>query len=133
MILRALLIAAVMAWAAPALALDAGNCPIAIPISQATSTDLYTSHNRIHVCAVALVNGATAQSVSLVEGTGSICATNKTALIGGTTASVALAVSGFFGLASATPWLNSAVTGDHLCLLQSGATNVSGVITLNDQ
>ena len=109
------------------------NCPQSIPISQTGSTDLYTSHNIMHICSVVLVNGGTGQSVSLVEGTGSTCGTNTVALMGSTSGSMVFPISGILAATSSVPWLRSHVKGNHLCLLQSGSTNISGVITLADQ
>ena len=119
--------------AAAAAAQTTENCPQSIPISQTGSTDLYTSHNIMHICSVVLMNAGTGQSVSLVEGTGSTCGTGTVALMGGTSASMLFAVSGTLAVAAGTPWLRSHVKGNHLCLLQSGSTNISGVITLTDQ
>jgi len=103
------------------------------PISQTTSTDLITSTNKLHICAV-LVVSATAQSLSLVEGTGSVCATGVAAVMGATTAAngMALAANGGWTMTADRAWLKTATTADHLCLLQSGAGNVSGVITYVD-
>ncbi len=122
-------------WAALICAAHAADsCGSHIAISQTSSADIYTSHNRVHICGLVLGNQTTAQNWSLVEGTGTVCATGIQALIGGTTASVAIGANSDFAAVSGPPWwLNSAVTADHICLLQSGSTNLSGVLTFDDQ
>lgn len=106
-------------------------CGSVKPINQTASTDLVTSTNKLHICSIVLIS-ATAQNLSLVEGTGSVCATGIAALIGGTTASLAVAANGGFSAVSERAWLETQTTADHLCLLQSGAGNVSGTITYTD-
>lgn len=108
-------------------------CTTTKPISQTTSTDLLTSTNKLHICSIVLVS-TTAQSFSLVEGTGVVCATGIAAVVGATTAANGIpagANSGFVAVAERA-WLRTATTGDHLCLLQSGAGLISGVITVAD-
>lgn len=102
-------------------------------ISQTASTDLITSTNKLHICAMLIVS-ATAQSVSLVEGTGTTCATGGTAIMGSTTVAngMALAANGGFSHTADRPFLVTGTTADHLCLLQSGAGNVSGFISYVD-
>lgn len=107
-------------------------CTSIIPINQTASTDLKTSVAKLHICSILIVS-ATAQNVSLVEGTGTTCATGISALLGGTTASMALAANGGFSQTTWRPFLVTKTTADHLCLLQSGAGNVSGEITYVDQ
>lgn len=109
----------------------APQCPSVIAVTQTSSTDLKTLTNFGYICSVVLVS-ATGQNVSLVEGTGTVCATNIAGLIGGTTASVALAANGGFSAIAGVPWLKTQTTADHICLLQSGVGNVSGVITYQD-
>lgn len=106
-------------------------CTSVKAVNQTASTDLVTSVNKLHICSIVLVS-ATAQNISLVEGTGSTCATGIAALIGGTTASMAVAANGGFSTATSRPWLVTQTVADHLCLLQSGAGNVSGIITYQD-
>lgn len=112
---------------------DIGGCTITLPISTSSSADLYTSKQRMRICSVVLVNGGTGQSVSLVEGTGSTCGTGTAALIGGTSASAVMPVSGILTAVSPTPWLIAAAPQDHLCILLSGSSNLSGTITLEDR
>src|SRR5215472_12155026 len=58
-----------------------------VTISQTTSTQLITGrpNTRTYICSF-FYNGADAENLSLVEGTGSVCATNTFALVGATTA-----------------------------------------------
>lgn len=108
-------------------------CSLELSINQTASTDLHTFTNNANICYVLIVNGSTAQNVSLVQGTGTTCGTSTVALIGGTTASVALPANGGFSLSIPTgSTLKTTTTGQHLCLLQSGSSNVSGVIGYYD-
>ena len=105
-------------------------CPHTIHISQATHTQLVTAgpDQRIFICGLIVVS-AGPQSISLVEGTGTTCDTDTQGLIGSHSASMSLAPNaGFAGVAS-SPWLNTRVASDHLCLFQSGTANVSGTLT----
>lgn len=108
-----------------------GNlCTNTVAINQTTSTTVITgtSGQRIYICGIVLVS-ATAQNISVVEGTGTVCATGIAALIGGTTASVALAANGGFSAVSEHSWMATQVNTNNLCVLQSGAGNVSGIIS----
>ena len=126
------LVAAVL-WAWPAHA-QSPACPLSVPINQTSSTILVAgiSGQRIAVCSLVLVN-AIAQNVSLVEGTAAACGTNTVGLIGGATASLALPTTGILALPSPVPIFRTSVSGDSLCLLQSGASNVSGFLTYSLQ
>lgn len=109
-------------------------CTTTKPISQTASTDLITSTNKLHICSIVLVS-TTAQSFSLVEGTGAVCATGIAAVIGATTAAngIPAAANGGFSAVAERAWLRTVTTADHLCLLQSGAGLIAGVITYTDQ
>ena len=106
------------------------GCPSKVAINQTTSTQIVTgtSGQKLYICSIILVTAGD-QSVSLVEGTGSVCATNIAAVMGGTSASISLVAQG--GLSAAAPfaWLRTATAANNLCLLQSGSANVSGVIS----
>lgn len=106
-------------------------CTGVTAISQTTSTDVKTFTNFGYICSVILFS-ATAQSISVIEGTGTVCATNTAALIGGTSASLALAINGSFSAVAGMPWLKTQTTAHHLCVLQSSTGNVSGIITWQD-
>lgn len=109
------------------------SCPSTIPISQTTSTDLHTGSGKTYICSIVLII-PDAETVSLVEGTGTVCATGIAAVIGGTTAAngVAPGANGGFSAIGGFPWLQTQTTNDHLCLLQSGSGRIAGVITYND-
>ena len=107
------------------------QCGSSLAINQTASTDVLTTTAKANICSIVLIS-ATAQNVSVVEGTGSVCATGIAALVGGTTASLALAANQGFSSVAGVPWLKSKTTADHICILQSGVGNVSGVITYTD-
>jgi hypothetical protein len=105
------------------------SCTSYASFSQTASASITgTSAQFFYICGVVVVS-ATAQSFSLVEGTGTNCATGVAGVIGGTTASVALAANGGFSSVSGQPWIKTATTGNNLCVLQSGAGNLSGTIS----
>lgn len=111
----------------------AGNAKVYTPISQTTGTRLIvgTSAKKIYVCSIVLV-GADAENVSLVAGTGSVCATSTVAVIGGTTAAAGpnLAANGGFSAGNgASSIAATTVNADDLCLFQSASGRVAGVMT----
>ena len=112
------------------LASDQLTCTSKVAISQTASAQVLAgvASQRIYICAVILITAAD-QSVSLVEGTGSVCATGIAAVMGGTTASMALVANGGLSSVAAFPWLSTATNANALCVLQSSTGNVSGVIT----
>lgn len=112
---------------------NTGGCGSLIPISQTASTDLHTSVGKSYICSIILV-APDAEVVSLVEGTGSVCATGIAAVIGATTAAngMSFAANGGFSAVSSAPMFNTQTTNDHLCLLQSGSGRIAGFISYND-
>lgn len=110
-----------------------------IPISQATSTQLASlggSSKKNYVCALAVV-GSDAENVSLVEGTGTVCATTPAAIIGGTTAANGLNMAANGGITlgnGAAPVAAGSLTSlNNVCLFQSGSGRVSGTLVLAQQ
>lgn len=106
------------------------GCTQQVAISQTASTDVKTFTNNGYICYIMLVS-ATAQSISITQGTGTTCATSAVALIGSTTVANGMALaanSGFSFLAGAGNFLKTTTTGQHLCVLQSSSGTVSGVI-----
>jgi len=107
-------------------------CPNYIAISQTADTTLVsgTSSQYFYICSIILVAGA-AEVVSLWEGTGTACGTGSTAILGSTTEANGLSISanGGFSAVSGTPFLRTATTANDICLRQSGANRVSGVLT----
>jgi hypothetical protein len=105
-------------------------CTSVQAVNQTASTTVITgtASQFLYVCSIVLVS-ATAQNISVVEGTGTVCATGIAALVGGTTASVALAANGGFSSVAGLPWMKTKTAADNFCVLQSGSGNVSGTIT----
>lgn len=108
-------------------------CTGNIPISQTASTDLKTGTGKIYICSIKITAGD-AENLSLVEGTGTVCATSTVALDGATTAANGnqIAANGGWAEVSPTYMFSTSVTGNHLCLLQSGTGRVAGHITYSD-
>jgi hypothetical protein len=106
------------------------DCVLTAPINMSASATIINGQisEKIHICAVGFVTSA-AVSVSFVEGTGTACATNLSAIAGGTTASMSFAANGVFTMTAAEPFLVTKTTGDNFCILQTGSGNVSGFIT----
>lgn len=105
-------------------------CTSVIAINQTASATVITgvANQRIYICGIFLLS-AGAQNVSVTEGTGTNCGTGAAALIGGTTASVALGANAGFVMTAGTPFMRTQTNGDNLCVLQSATSNVSGTIT----
>lgn len=106
------------------------QCPFTVGINQTASTQVVTNAGgkSLHICGFGFIS-ASAQNVSLVEGTGATCATGTAGLVGGTSASVAAAANG--GMWNMTDRITIPMqkAGDNLCVLQSAAGNVSGTLT----
>lgn len=89
-----------------------------------------TASERIYICAYRIIT-ATAQNIALVDGTGTVCATSPTGLLGGSTAATGDNLAANGGLVqpwSPQGWAKTSTDADNVCLLQSGAGQVSGVI-----
>lgn len=98
-----------------------------------------TSAKKTYICAIDVVT-ATAQNIALVEGTGSVCATNIFGLAGGTTAATGWNFSANSGIGrgagSGTVYSPSADTNGtaaNICLLLSGSGQTSGQISYVQQ
>jgi hypothetical protein len=112
-------------------------CTGVINITQTATTDVHTFTNVGYICSIILVS-ATAQNIGVDEGTGTTCESSGTALIGvsstsAATPTMAVAANGGFSAVGMAPWLKLQASADHVCVLQSGAGNVSGVITYADR
>ena len=117
-------------------AVPAPVCTGVINVTQTATTDVHTFTSYGYICSIVLIS-ATAQNIGVDEGTGTTCETSGTALIGvsstsAATPTMAVAANGGFSAVAALPWLKLQATADHLCILQSGSGNVSGVITYAD-
>lgn len=102
-------------------------------ISQTANTQLFagTSAKKTYVCHIMVV-GADAENISLVAGTGSVCATNTVAVIGATTAANGpnLSANGGFSIGmGGFSVAASTVNADNICLFQSGSGRVAGVMS----
>lgn len=103
------------------------------PVSIAVDTTLITAPNAnmfIYVCSYNLVSGV-ANNVSIVEGTGTVCATGLAAMVGSTTAAngLNLAANGSINYGGGSGAVTrTAVAGDNVCILRSSAGPLSGVI-----
>lgn len=108
------------------------QCTSFIAINQTASTAVITgtASQHLYICVIKLIS-ATAQNVSVIEGTTTTtpCDTSATAIDGGTTPSNAVAANGGWSISAPTPWLKTKTAADNLCVMQSGAGNVSGVIS----
>lgn len=110
----------------------ASGTKVFVTISQTASTQLFagTASNRTHVCAFSIVT-STAQNVALVNGTGTVCATGIAGMMGGSTAATGwnFAANGGIVVGGAgSAVAKSTADAANVCLLQSGAGQVSGVI-----
>lgn len=103
------------------------------PISQTTSTQLFagTSAKKTYVCHVFVMANA-AETVTLVSGTGTVCATSPHAMIGpgSVTALSAISANGGFSLGNGGYAIAASTTNaDNVCLVQLGAVQLTGVIS----
>lgn len=99
-----------------------------IPINQTASTDLKTFTNLGRLCSIYISNATSTQGWSLANGTGTLCATGINYLIGGAGGTT----QGSFVAANDRTLIVVSATANHLCLIQSGSTNLSGFITFSD-
>lgn len=106
-------------------------CNLTLAINQTTSTDILTSTNKIHFCEIKLIS-ASQQGLSVIEGTGTLCASGQGLLEGGATGTMQVAANGGYSDVSGIPFKTSKVTADHICIIQTGAGNVSGSISYGD-
>lgn len=103
-----------------------------LAISQTTNTQLGIAvPGRIRICSIMIIS-ATAQSFSLVEGTGSTCGTGTLAIVGSTTAANGPSVAANSGYSQGNGQgtiARQAGFGNNLCLLQSGSGVIAGNLT----
>jgi hypothetical protein len=108
------------------------NMRVVVPINLAAGGQLITgvANKTTYICSVHLVTAA-AQNIALVEGTGTVCATNTAGMAGGTTAATGwnLAINQSLALGTGANWiLATATAGRNVCLLLSGTGQTSGAI-----
>jgi hypothetical protein len=104
-----------------------------VAISQTAGTQLITgtSAKNNYICSIFAL-GADAENMSLIGGTGTVCATTSHAYIGGTTAANGpnfAANGGFVAVAGNATVVRGTTTAENVCLLQSGSGRVAGWIT----
>ncbi|MGH2359814.1 MAG: hypothetical protein ACRDGM_04635, partial [bacterium] len=108
------------------------SCTNRIAISQTADTQVVTgtAGQRVYICAIVLIATA-AETISIIEGTGTICATSPTAVYGSTTEAngMGFAAGGGFAQASGQPFVHTGVDGNNLCIMQVGTARVSGSIS----
>jgi hypothetical protein len=104
---------------------------ITIPISQATSTELFTgtASSRTFICSLSIMQmSSSTQTWSLINGTGTVCATSASALIGATTAANGTDLSMTQG--DGGHWiLKTDTDADNVCLVQSSTDRINGYLT----
>jgi len=109
-------------------------CPNSLPVNITASTDLHSFTNTGFICSIVLVVAGQEQ-VSIIEGTGTVCATGTAVLWGASTADsthgMPLAANGGMG-PSFNPPLPMKTSADHLCILKSGSNLLSGAIWYAD-
>jgi hypothetical protein len=118
------------------------QCNTFKPFSVSANTQLFTANNTtgpagaapnpqfIYICSL-IINASAAQTVSIVEGTGTTCATNTAAVIGNNAAAggLSLGVNGGQNIGGGIgPIAKTATAGDNVCLYTSGGV-ISGVIS----
>lgn len=103
------------------------------PVSITTGTQLITgtASQNVYICSIDLVVSA-ADNVALVEGTGTVCATGTAGMAGGTTAAAGWNFTANGGITKGDGFhaqFKTATQADNVCLLVSGAAQVSGSMT----
>ena len=103
-------------------------------ISQTTNTKLFSAvSSKINYVCSFFIMGADAENLSLVEGTGTVCATNTAPIIGGTTAANGANFAANNGVAhgnGAAYVAAGANANFDVCLFQSGSGRVAGTMTV---
>lgn len=109
-------------------------CDLYKPInaSTAVSTLLVTgvSGRQVRICSINLVT-AGANNAGIIEGTGATCATGTAGMTGGTTAATGWNFAANGGIALGSGFgtiMQTATTGDSVCIITSAATQISGGI-----
>lgn len=107
------------------------------PISQAASAVIitHTTTLKTYICGGSF-NLSDAESVSITEGTGTVCATGQVALMGSTTVANGMALAANEGMSLGSGGSSNIVAntgGDDICLLQSGTGRAAGWVTYVQQ
>lgn len=110
------------------------NFPIATNTTTLTQIIAASGSTKVHICSLAIIS-ASANTVALVYGTGSNCATGGTALIGSTTVANSMSFSANGGLTFGNGGGSVAVTpaSQAVCITLGTAAFVSGNLTYVQQ
>lgn len=133
-LLIVLLVALVALWAPTAVAhAQTAWCPSNVGFTGlgAASSKLVTgvAGQRVYVCGLIASAGVAAGNISLIEGTGTNCATGTIAVLGTAAGSILLPIaSQAMVVASPNPFVKTQVAGNDLCLISSTAGPVSGAL-----
>ncbi len=102
--------------------------------TQTTGTQIITgsASKKTYICSF-MIRAAAAEVWNIIAGTGSVCATGSSAVIGSTTAAngISEAANGgqTYGNGMATVFAATAVNADNLCLTQSGTSRLTWQLT----
>lgn len=102
--------------------------------SQTSGTQIIagTSAKKTYICSIQLI-AAAAEIVNIIAGTGTVCATGSSAVMGSTTAAngMSYAANGGFtmGNGSATVIAATAAAADNVCITQSGSSRITYQLT----
>ena len=102
--------------------------------SQTAGTQIIagTSSKKTYICSIQLIAQA-AEIVNIIAGTGSVCATGSSAVMGSTTAAngMSYAANGGFTMGSgvATVIAATAANADNVCITQSGSSRITYQLT----
>lgn len=108
-------------------------CDNFTPVSIAVDTQVITAGNAnmfIYICSYNF-NAVAADVFSIVEGTGTVCATGLKAMVGATTAAagLSLATAGSINYGGGTGAVTkTSVAGNNVCILRTTAGPLSGVV-----
>lgn len=109
----------------------APECTKFIALNQTSGATVITgtASQFIYICSV-IIGSATAQNFSIIEGTGTVCASGTPiGVIDGTTAGFPVSATGGFTAVASRPWLKGRTAADNICVVQSGSGHIGGVIT----
>lgn len=103
--------------------------PYPVSISSNTQVVAGSSGKNVYICKAAFPPQSIATNIGFVEGTGSVCASSTTGMMGGSTAALGAVVvinGGYIVPSDGHAWAKTATAGDSFCLFVSAQT--SGVI-----
>lgn len=103
------------------------------PITQTASSRVLVgaTARKNYICGLIITSSSTAETFSVIEGSGSTCATTPIALIGAPTAASGLTLAANTPLQAGNGGAAVAIasrTASDVCILQSGSNRISGVL-----